>query len=167
MEFSGLADCHFPCLRKLVLTLQSGATSRIDASRARFIEAHPTIEELQWIPISPVTLAPGSLPVLKRLRTTTRLAISILSDKVNTPRSLECIYDLFLSSEIISELEGVDGRNIRELSISQLDDLSSISKLADLFPSLTSLALPHYWPNSESARNFYAVRLFLFKVHAL
>ena len=165
MEFSGLADCHFPCLRKLVLTLQSGATSRIDASRARFIEAHPTIEELQWIPISPVTLAPGSLPVLKRLRTTTRLAISILSDTVNAPRSLECIYDLFLSSEIISELEGVDGRNIRELSISQLDDLSSISKLADLFPSLTSLALPPYWvPNSQ---NFHAVRLFLFKVHAL
>jgi len=156
MEFSALADCHFPCLRKLVLTLQAGTTSRIDASRARFIEAHPTIEDLQWFPVSSVTLTPGSLPALRRLSTTAQLALSILSDQTDPPRPLEYIHGLYVNPETISGLEGVHGGTLRELRIAQYDDLQSLSKLAELFPALTSLETPSYatLPDGVGIRRF-------------
>jgi hypothetical protein len=152
MEFSALPDCHFPRLRKLVLNLQSGATSRTDESRARFIEAHPTIEDLRWFPVSPVTLAPGSLPALKRLSTRAELAISILLDHTDPPRPLEDVHGLYINSDIINELEGVKGGTLRALRITQYEDLQSISKLADLFPALTSLQTPPHATLSDGYR---------------
>jgi hypothetical protein len=159
MEFSALADCNFTCLRKLVLTLQAGATSRIDTSRAQFIQAHPTIEDLQWYPVSSVTLAPGSLPNLRRLSTTAQLALSILSDQTDPPRPLEYIHGLYVNPETISGLEGVHGGTLRELRIAQYDDLQSLSKLAELFPSLTSLETPSYatLPDGVGIRRFTPV----------
>jgi hypothetical protein len=156
MEFPALSKCYFPRLRKLVLTLQSGATSRIDASRARFIEAHPTLEELEWFPISSVPLAPGSLPALRRLRTSASQAISILSDRTLPPRPLEEICSLHANPEIIGELEGVDGRHLRSLRIAQFDDIQSIAKLTDLFPALTSLRTPPY-AEGDGIRHFTPV----------
>lgn len=159
MEFAALTDCHFPRLRKLSLHLQCGTTSQIDASRARFIEAHPTIEDLRWYPISSVTLAPGSLPALKRLSTTAALAKSILLDHTNPPRPLEDIHGLSIDMETISDLEGIDGGSLRELRITRYDDLHTISKLADLFPTLTSLWTPSHatLPDGLRVRHFTPV----------
>ncbi|EDQ98221.1 uncharacterized protein LACBIDRAFT_336163 [Laccaria bicolor S238N-H82] len=77
LKFHNLAKCRFPRLKKLKLSLQSGATSSIDESRARFLENHPTIEELTWFPSGIPNLAPGSLPILKCLRTSLQVVIAL------------------------------------------------------------------------------------------
>ena len=75
LEFHNLAECRFPRLKKLKLSLQSGATSLIDESHARFLENHPTIEEWTWFLIGIANLAPDSLPILKCLSTSLQVVI--------------------------------------------------------------------------------------------
>jgi len=144
MEFTALSECHFPRLRKLALALQSGATSRIDASRARFIEAHPTIEDLQWFPVGPVKLAPGSLPAITRLSTRADLVMSILLDQLTPPRPLKDLHGLFVNPQTVLDLEGINGKTLRTLRLTRFDDLQSIAKLPKIFPALTSLETPPY-----------------------
>jgi len=144
MEFTALPHCRFPQLRKLALVLQSGATSRIDASRVQFIEAHPTIEELHWYPIGDVTLAPGSLPAITRLSTRGDLALSILLDQLTPPRPLKHLCGLLANSKTVRQLEAMTVCSVQTLRLARYDDLQSVAKLADIFPALTSLEMPPY-----------------------
>ena len=74
LDFHNLAKCRFPHLKKLRFSLQSGS---INESRARFLEDHPTIEELTWFPIGIPNIAPGSLPILKHLRMSLQVVIAL------------------------------------------------------------------------------------------
>ncbi|KAJ3507675.1 hypothetical protein NLJ89_g6176 [Agrocybe chaxingu] len=67
MEFVHLADCTLPKLKKLKLLMQAGASMAIDHSRARFLQNHPSIEELNWSPIGNPCIPPDTLPNLKSL----------------------------------------------------------------------------------------------------
>jgi hypothetical protein len=142
MEFSRLAECSFPELTKLKLPLQSGAVQAIDSSRCRFIEEHPTIEDLFWHPIGVVSLSPQSLPVLKRLSTSHQL-LGILED-VAYPRFIECLDVQSLGSHMFPNLKNLDRGRLRKLKLHSFGDLASIYQLAELFPALTWLSMPKY-----------------------
>lgn len=169
LEFHNLAKCKFPCLKKLKLSLQSGATSSIDESRARFLENHPTIEELTWFPIGIPNLAPGSLPILKRLRTSLQVVIALdqlsqdhviqvdkLDDQVSpqqltlstpTPgppvlRPLECLDVRSVDAQTLASFKTFDRMSLRRLRLHMLGDLHSIHQLAEFFPNITWLSLP-------------------------
>ena len=142
MEFLRLAECSFPELTKLKLPLQSGAVQAIDSSRCRFIEEHPTIEDLFWHPIGVVSLSPQSLPVLKRLSTSHQL-LGILED-VAYPRFIECLDVQSLGSHMFPNLKNLDRGRLRKLKLHSFGDLASIYQLAELFPALTWLSMPKY-----------------------
>ncbi|EDR05232.1 uncharacterized protein LACBIDRAFT_329924 [Laccaria bicolor S238N-H82] len=169
LEFHNLAKCRFPCLKKLKLSLQSGATSSIDESRARFLENHPTIEELTWFPIGIPNLAPGSLPILKRLRTSLQVVIALdqlsqdhvipvekLVDQVSPQRltlpmptpdppvlcPLECLDVRSVDAQTLASFKTFDRMSLRRLRLHMLGDLHSIHQLAEFFPNITWLSLP-------------------------
>lgn len=145
MEFSRLADCAFPHLRKLKLPLLSGATSSVDRSMARFLEKHPTIQDLSWLPIGIVAMSPQSLPFLRYLRTG-RQVIEIL-DGATSPRPLECLDIQSLDAQSLFELRSIDRMSLRKLKLHSFGALSSVHLLADVFPFLTWLSLPsHHLP---------------------
>lgn len=143
MEFSGLPQCSFPRLLILQLVLQSGATSAIDKTCARFIESHPTIEALRWYPIGGITLSPGTLPALKRLSSTHDFVLAFLLDQT-VPRAIECLDGLFLNPDILRTLEIVDGSSMRKLRVAGYHCLRTLRGLMDVFPALTWLYLPPY-----------------------
>ena len=160
---------QFPRLKKLKLSLQSGATSSIDESCARFLENHPTIEELTWFPIGIPNLAPGSLPILKRLRTSLQVVIALdqlsqdhavqvekLDDQVSpqrptlstpTPdppvlRPLEYLDVRSVDAQTLASFKTFDRMSLRRLRLHMLGDLQSIHQLAEFFPNITWLSLP-------------------------
>ena len=151
------------------MSLQSGATSSIDESHARFLENHPTIEELTWFPIGIPNLAPGSLPILKRLRTSLQVVIALdqlsqdhaihvekLDDQVSpqrltlstsTPdppvlRPLECLDVRSVDAQTLASFKTFDRMSLRRLRLHMLGDLQSIHQLAEFFPNITWLSLP-------------------------
>ena len=151
------------------LSLQSGATSSIDESRARFLEKHPTIEELTWFSISIPNLAPGSLPILKRLRTSLQVVIALdqllqdhiiqvekMDDEVSpqrtmlstpTPgspvlRPLEYLDMCSVNAQTLASFKTFDRMSLRRLRLHMLGDLQSIHQLAEFFPNITWLSLP-------------------------
>ena len=63
--------------------MQVGASPSIDDSRARFLQNHPTIEELNWLPVGMPNLGPDCLPNIRILRTTGQFMISL-----NNPESV-------------------------------------------------------------------------------
>jgi hypothetical protein len=78
LEFHHLADCKLPKLKKLKLVLQSGVVHvGIDHSRSRFLENHPSIEELDWSPVGIPQLVHNCLPNLKSLRSNRQLIIAL------------------------------------------------------------------------------------------
>ncbi|KAF8159886.1 hypothetical protein B0H34DRAFT_655070 [Crassisporium funariophilum] len=77
LEFHHLAECRLPKLKKLKLSMQAGATMGIDNSRARFLENHPSIEELSWFPIGMPYLSPDCLPNLKTLHTNRQFIVAL------------------------------------------------------------------------------------------
>ncbi|KIM44771.1 hypothetical protein M413DRAFT_66935 [Hebeloma cylindrosporum] len=78
LEFHHLAECKLPKLKKLKLVLQAGGLHvGIDRSRSRFLENHPSIEELDWSPVGIPQLAHDCLPNLKSLRSNRQLIIAL------------------------------------------------------------------------------------------
>ncbi|EDR03957.1 uncharacterized protein LACBIDRAFT_306699 [Laccaria bicolor S238N-H82] len=171
LEFHNLAKCKFPRLKKLKLSLQSGGTSSIDESRAQFLENHPTIEELTWFPIGIPNLAPGSLPILKRLRTSLQVVITldqlsqdqvIQVEKLDNQASpecmtfsmptqapdppvlhpLECLDVRSVDAQTLASFKTFDRMSLRRLRLHMLGDLQSIHQLAEFFPNITWLSLP-------------------------
>ena len=166
LEFHNLAECRFPRLKKLKLSLQSGATSSIDESRARFLENHRTLEELTFFPIGIPNFAPGSLPILKRLRTSLQVVIAldqlsqdhvIRVEKPGSPASpqrmtlstpmpdppvldpLECLDVRSVDAQTLASFKTFDRMSRRRLRSRTLGDLQSI---AEFFPNITWLSLP-------------------------
>lgn len=68
LEFLYLDDLHLPVLETLKLMLDSGTHHNIDESRSQFLENHPTIQNLFWAPVGPVSLSSRCLPNLRRVR---------------------------------------------------------------------------------------------------
>jgi len=78
MEFLHLAECRLPKLKELKLVLQNAAVSTaLDRSRALFLQNHPTIEVLHWLPLGMPQLSSDALPNLKSLRSNRQLIMAV------------------------------------------------------------------------------------------
>ncbi|TFK23210.1 hypothetical protein FA15DRAFT_670710 [Coprinopsis marcescibilis] len=102
LEFKQLHSLHFPRLKKVKLQLQSGATTSVDNSSARFLENNPTIEELSWYPIGVPLMNPGSLPNLKHLKTNMQVIEGLASDEQVPVSPSGSNYDSTLASVMAS-----------------------------------------------------------------
>ncbi|KAJ7147644.1 hypothetical protein C8R43DRAFT_926134 [Mycena crocata] len=136
MEFSGLADCKFPYLKRLNLFLQSGGIRSIDPCFVRFLNDHPTIEDLSWLPLGPVYISPRTLPGLKRLRTNIQV-VGMLESVL-----LESLDIYQLDPATLVELKNVQYGSVRKVKLHAFGELSTMYELAELFPDLTWLSMP-------------------------
>ncbi|KAJ7066780.1 hypothetical protein B0H15DRAFT_872452 [Mycena belliarum] len=136
MEFKGLADCKFPDLKRVNLFLQSGGVRSIDPCFVRFLDAHPTIEDLSWLPLGPVYVSPRTLPALKRLRTNIQVAGMLDCQLIE---SLD-IYQL--DPATLVELKNLQGGSVRQVKLHAFGELAALYELAELFPNLTWLSMP-------------------------
>ena len=69
--------------------MQSGVSIGIDNSRARFLQNHPTIEELNWFPVGMPNLGSDCLPNLRILRTNRQFIVSLDDpERVSSPTGL-------------------------------------------------------------------------------
>jgi len=172
LEFHHLADCHFPKLKKLKLIMQSGVSTGIDDSRGRFLQNHPTIEELNWLPIGIPNLGPDCLPNLRILRTNRQFMVSLddpesvspptglLSPPCSPvtaapapvsveptvvpqkPRPIESLDVYSLDAQTLLELRCVHKKTLRKLKLHSFGDMSILHELAAQFPNIEWLCLP-------------------------
>ncbi|KAJ7036580.1 hypothetical protein C8F04DRAFT_1094947 [Mycena alexandri] len=136
MEFSTLAECKFPSLKKLNLFLQAGGSRSIDPCFVRFLNDHPTVEDLSWLPLGPVYLSPRTLPSLRHLRTNVQV-VSMLECP-----ELECLDIYQLDPATLVELRNLQGGSVRKVKLHAFGDLATMYELAALFPNLTWLSMP-------------------------
>ncbi|KAJ7760187.1 hypothetical protein B0H14DRAFT_382499 [Mycena olivaceomarginata] len=139
MEFSGLSECKFPYLKRLYLFLQSGGIRSIDPCVVRFLNAHPAIEELSWLPLGPVYLSPHMLPALRRLRTSVQVAGML--DDCDQLESLD-IYQLDPATLVgLKNLQGAR-ESVKRVKLHAFGDLAAMYAVAEMFPELTWLSMP-------------------------
>ncbi|KAJ7498097.1 hypothetical protein B0H11DRAFT_1715635 [Mycena galericulata] len=136
MEISSLADCKFPHLKRLNLFLQSGGIRSIDPCFVRFLNDHPTIEDLSWLPLGPVYMSPRTLPALRRLRTNIQV-VGMLDCQ-----SIECLDIYQLDPATLVELKNLQGGSVRRVKLHAFGELAALHELAELFPDLTWLSMP-------------------------
>ncbi|CAK5268073.1 unnamed protein product [Mycena citricolor] len=136
MEFSALSECTFPELRKLNLYLQSGGMRSIDPCFVRFLNNHPSIEDLSWLPLGPVYLSPQTLPALRRLRTNIHV-VGLLESRL-----LESLDVYQLDPATLLGLGNLPVTNIKQLTLHEFGDLETMRELAALFPNLVWLSMP-------------------------
>ncbi|KAF8972701.1 hypothetical protein BDZ97DRAFT_852074 [Flammula alnicola] len=173
LEFHHLAECYLPKLKKLKLVLQAGAANTgIDRSRTRFLENHPSIEELDWLPVGIPCIAPDSLPNLKYLRTN-RQFVMALNDPdygassfplmtppstpvtVSTPvpaepipapagilRRIENLDAFSLDAQNLLDLKFLQPESLRRLKLHTFGDISTLHQIAETFPNIEWLSLP-------------------------
>ena len=168
-------------------TSRSWSCHSIDESCARFLENHPTIEELTWFPIGMPNLAPGSLPIWKRWRTSLQVVIALdqfsqdhviqiekLDDQVSPQRStlstpmpdppvlhpLECLDVRSVDAQTLTSFKTFDQMSLRRLRLHMLGDLQFIHQLAEFFPNITWLSLPavHLFKDASQPANVKLVR---------
>lgn len=138
-----LSDCRFPSL--IELNLGWGWTFETYQYAQRFLEVHPTIENLTWSCSHNVTLQEGSLPNLKHLSVSHLSfvrAVSAARGPGFSKLCLETLGDLFLfSTELPTDLQDVDGTSVRRLSIKFCDSLATLRSIAAFFPAVTHLSI--------------------------
>lgn len=138
MEFSKFSECYLPKLKSLNIPLQSGARSNIDAVRAAFIQRHPTLEQLFWVPLSPDSaLMTGSLPNLKTCRTLDRIMASVADPEKSL--KLETVMFQFLDTQGFAWLQHIDKDSVSRASFAHYDSVSFVSRFIAMFPNLTHL----------------------------
>src|ERR1700761_1193607 len=149
MELSALAECKFPHLKKLNLFLQSGGIRSIDPCIVRFLNDHPTIEDLSWLPLGPVFILPGTLPALKRLRTNIQVVGMLES------QSIESLDIYHLDPAILVELKNLHCGSVRKVKLHAFGDLPSMYQLAESFCNLTWLSMPSRYVHFSLVRSFH------------
>jgi len=154
------------------LTMQVGVSMGIDHSRARFLQNHPTIEELQWSPFGLPNLGPDCLPNL-RILCTNRNFIFSMNDPESVspptglisppsspvtavpapvpvepiaapqkPRPIESLDVYDLDAQSLLELSCVDKKTLRKLKVRFVGNISTLYDLAAHFPNIEWLSLP-------------------------
>jgi hypothetical protein len=140
---SMLNNCRFPTF--VELNLGWGWTFETYRYAQRFLETHPSIENLTWSCAYIATPQEGSLPNLKHLSVSHLSFVRALSTAhglgVST-LSLETLGILFLFlSDLPTDLQDVDGTSVRKLSIKFCDSLSTLRAVAAFFPAVTLLSI--------------------------
>jgi len=144
----------------------------IDNSRARFLENHPTIEELNWFPVGMPNLGPDCLPNLRILCTNRQFIVSLndpesasppiglpsppcspvsaapalvldeSSAAPQKPRPIESLDVYSLDAHTLLELRCVDKKTLRKLKLHSFGDMCVLHELAAQFPNIEWLWLP-------------------------
>lgn len=152
--------------------MQAGASIGIDSidnSRARFLQNHPTIEELNWLPIGMPNLGPDCLPNLRILRTNRQFIVSLNDPEYVSstgllsppctpvtaapapvpvepiaarPRPIESLDVYFLDAQTLLELQCVDKKTLRKLKLHSFGNMSTLHELATHFCNIEWLSLP-------------------------
>jgi hypothetical protein len=102
--------CRWPNLRVLSLLIYSDGRLHSEAF-STFLDAHPTIEDLEWEYLPPGSLVEGSLPRLRNLRgrDDTSAIVNILSDRsLKSPKQIESLGLIPLSAQFLDVLELID-----------------------------------------------------------
>jgi hypothetical protein len=134
-----LNDCRFSSL--LELNLGWGWTFDTYQYAQRFLEAHPSIENLTWSCAYNVVLQQGSLPNLKHLSVSHLSFVRALSTARGSGPD-DAKLDLFLfSSDLPTEMRDIDGTSVRRLSIKFCDSLATLRAVAAFFPTVTHLSI--------------------------
>ena len=154
--------------------MQSGVSIGIDNSRARFLQNHPTIEELNWLPVGMPNLGPDCLPNLRILCTNRQFIVSLddpeavspptgllsppcspvtaapvpvpvkLTAGSQKPRPIESLDVYSLDAQTLLELRCVDKKTLRKLKLHSFGDMSILHELAVQFPNIEWLCLPSF-----------------------
>jgi len=136
--------CRWPKLKSLSLLIYSDGRLHSQAF-STFLEAHPTIEDLEWEYLPPDKLSPQSLPRLQNLRgrDDTSAIVKILVDEPNnSPRQIESLGFIPLDVQFLHTLESIDASKLRKLELRFFDSLVFIRKIAGMFTFLTWLQVP-------------------------
>lgn len=154
--------------------MQAGVSTGIDNSRARFLQNHPTIEELNWLPLGLPNLGPDCLPNLRILCTNRHFIVSLNDPEAVSPptgllsppcspvtaapapapvepivvpqklRPIECLDVYSLDAQTLLELRCVDRKTIRKLKLHFFGNISTLHELAVHFPNIEWLYLPSF-----------------------
>ncbi|KAM6496753.1 hypothetical protein JOM56_007226 [Amanita muscaria] len=177
MEFSLLASCRFPHLKRLKLTLTSGAPIFIDTIHIRFLCQHEKIEDLYWYPIgnNMNILPPGLLPNLKRLSTDFSFAQALYANELSAaptpdtstddpahqpqPRQLECLDIRSLTPSLVSVLSQSPHSltSLKTLILHSIQHNDPINQIPVLFPNISHLHLPSAAIGPASERMVFTV----------
>ncbi|KAH9477773.1 hypothetical protein JR316_0010002 [Psilocybe cubensis] len=152
---SHFTSCPLPKLRKLHLWHDSlyiqfpeSELYPFDVQILNFLRNHPNIEDLRWLTWSwnRLTFPSGFLPSLKRLRAYGHLYRSLLQDPtlIDT-RKWECISRATLTADM-PILEQLDLSCLKEMRLLNFEGFDSLKQLAEIAPSITTLAIPSFGP---------------------
>ncbi|KAG5643365.1 hypothetical protein DXG03_001013 [Asterophora parasitica] len=144
MESQGLELCYFPRLKRLRFTLVTGVSTtgrNPDDAIVKFLEKHPTLEELNWHPIRSVDFSRHALPLLKRLKGPLHL-VEALED-TDVVRQIEdlTIFPWAFDVEDVVCLNNINPSSLRRL-YTGIRDLASLYAIAERFTGITWLCLP-------------------------
>ena len=160
MEFPRLANCRFPRLKRLKLTLTAGAPTHIDSIHVQFLSLHPTIQDLVWYPIgNDLALPPGFLPNLKRISTDVSFAQALYANDSPDPahrRSIECLNIGTIPPSLMDVLERTphDRASLRTLLVHALHHDDRLEQIPLLFPNIVHLRFPNSINGSRHRERF-------------
>jgi hypothetical protein len=144
------ASCFFPHLRKLLLHDELCRCHSFDQESVfKFLERHPTIEQLVYHPVVLETrlgLSPGSLPALRQISSGHRFTMSILRDTTVSRREMEAIGQISLGPNTMQDLENIatSGSKLWALDIWNYDDIRMVYRVAELFPNIRILKMSRF-----------------------
>lgn len=146
----------------------------IDNSRARFLQNHPTIEELTWLPFAIPKLGPDCLPNLRILCTNRQFVLALNHPEPESPptgllsppcspvtaapapvpvqmiavpqklRPIESLVVHSLDAQALLYLRCVDKKTLRKLKLLSFGNISTLHELATHFPNIEWLHLPSF-----------------------
>ncbi|KAF5385798.1 hypothetical protein D9615_002199 [Tricholomella constricta] len=142
MELCGLELCHFPRLKKLRVAMVAGVSGTwSDEAMTAFLENHPTLEELHWLPIDSIRFSSTALPSLKRLRADRRVFDAL--EETEVVRRIECL-DIFPCAFFPGDIAGmrnIDPSFLRRLRFCVVNR-DTLYAIAERFTGITWLSLP-------------------------
>lgn len=146
-ESPSFATCFFPHLRKLTLFGDLRGCQVFDAAAIiKFLEKHPTIEQLMYYPIRlpEAKFSPGFLPALKKIVSTHDFTMRILRDTTVCRRTMEAIGQISLGPNTLQDLEMIDGSKLQALHLWKYDNIETVHQVAKLFPKIKFLEMPRF-----------------------
>ncbi|KAI0066272.1 hypothetical protein BV25DRAFT_1525903 [Artomyces pyxidatus] len=154
-----LRGCQFSNLRELRVEVSSWSTSTHREAFACLLEQTPTLEDVTWEFNHAVRpLQARSLPALKQLSAwqsseSHAFGFDLLVDESLPPRKLETIAGFRLTPSSLVKFGRVNRNALRKLELSKFHNIELVVQVANMFPSLTWLAIP----STDYTRDYWRV----------
>ena len=121
-----------------------------DSRVQRFLEAHPTLKRLTFLPTSQrLTLPTGFLPNLEEVRSSPSYVASLLDDPaMRLTRRWKTLSGLVLDSCTMQSLgqlaATLERQSLKELAIEKCEDTHLLHRIASIFPSIEALDITQF-----------------------